>query len=71
VLDAVGNKGQVSVIFLISKRQDLAKITQIVEKTNPQAIFTVEGVKSVSDVSQIAPGKQPIIFSFLPCILRK
>jgi len=71
VLDAIGNNGPVSVIFLISRRQELANITQIVESTNPLAIFTVEGVKSVRDVSQIIPGKQPIRFSFLPGILRK
>ena len=71
VLDALSNSGPVSVIFLISKRQDLSNITQIVEMTNPNAIFTVEGVKSVRDASQIVPGKQPIRFSFLPGILRK
>ena len=71
VIDAIGNDGPVSVIFLISKRQELSKITSIVEGTNPKAIFTVEGVKSVRDASEVIPGKQPIRFSFLPGILRK
>ena len=55
VLDAEDNSGSVSVIFLVSKRQELKQITEIIERTNPQAIYTVEGVKQVRDLPGIVP----------------
>jgi uncharacterized protein YebE (UPF0316 family) len=71
VLDAEGNNGPVSVIFLISKRQQLQSITEIVEQTNPMAVFTVEGVKSVREITDIVPQKEPLRFSFFRGIIRK
>lgn len=64
VLAAEGNLGPVSVLFLISRRQKLNTITQIVKTTNPMAIFTVEGVKSVHEITEVMPPKEPIRFSF-------
>ena len=71
VLDAVGNDGPVSVIFIISKRKELSQITNIVEETNPKAIFTVEGVRSVRDITEVIPEKQPLRFSFFQGVKRK
>lgn len=71
VLDAEGNHGPVSVIFLISKRQEISRITEIVERTNPMAVFTVEGVKSVRDITEVMPPQEPIRFSFFRGMIRK
>ncbi len=71
VLDAEGNHGPVSVLFLITKRQQLEEVTEIVEKTNPMAVFTVEGVKSVREISGMMPPEEPIRFSFFRGLIRK
>jgi uncharacterized protein YebE (UPF0316 family) len=65
VLNAEDNNGPVSVIFLISKRQGLKKVTDIVQQTNPMALFTVEGVKSVHEITDVIPGNEPFMFSFI------
>ena len=71
VLDAEDNNGPVSVIFLVSKRQELKQITDVVEQTNPMALFTVEGVKSVREITDIVPDREPKGMSFLWGIFRK
>ncbi len=71
VVEAEGNKGPVNIIFLIVKRQLLKKVTSIVETTNPMAIFTVEGVKSVTEVTEILPVAKTSGMSFFRGILRK
>lgn len=71
VLDAEGNHGPVSVIFLVSKRQELERITEIVEQTNPKAIFTVEGVKSVREITDIVLEQEPLRFAFIRGLFRK
>lgn len=70
VLDAEGNTGPVSVVFLVSKRQELEKITEIVEETNPKAVFTVEGVKSVREITDITL-EEPLRFAFIRGLFRK
>ncbi len=47
-MDAQGIKGKVNVIYMIIKRQDFEKVTQIINKFNPKAFFTVEDVCMVS-----------------------
>ena len=71
VLDAEDNNGPVSVIFLVSKRQELEHITEIVERTNPKAVFTVEGVKSVREITDITLEQEPLRFAFIRGLFRK
>jgi uncharacterized protein YebE (UPF0316 family) len=71
VLDAEGSHGPVSVIFIISRRQEIANITEIVERTNPMAVFTIEGVKRVRDITEVMPPKEPFRFSFFRGMVRK
>jgi hypothetical protein len=49
----------------------LNQITDIIEKTNPMAVFTVEGVKSVREISGIVPPEEPHRFPFLRGLMRK
>jgi uncharacterized protein YebE (UPF0316 family) len=71
VLDAEGNTGPVSVVFLVSKRQELERITDIVEQTNPKAVFTVEGVKRVREITDITLDQEPLRFAFIRSLFRK
>lgn len=48
-LDAQSNDGKVNVLFSVVKREELPEYISIIRKYNPQAYYTVEGVKRVSD----------------------
>ncbi len=64
VVDGQGNKGYVSVLFLIIRRHQLREVSKLVESTNPHAIFTVESVKSVKEFSEALHLPRPDRFSF-------
>ena len=48
-VDAQGTTGMVKVIYTVIKRQDLHHVIEIIKKFNPQAFYTIEDVKSVSE----------------------
>jgi uncharacterized protein YebE (UPF0316 family) len=48
-LDAESNDGKVNVLFTVVKRDELPNYINIIKKYNPQAYYTVESVKKVSD----------------------
>ncbi len=47
-IDAVGNEGPVRIIFLVIKRKELATVTGIIKKFNPNAFYSIEDVRFVS-----------------------
>jgi uncharacterized protein YebE (UPF0316 family) len=47
-MDAQGIKGKVNVIYMTIKRHDFEKVTQIINKFNPKAFYTVEDACVVS-----------------------
>ncbi|MGD2245844.1 MAG: DUF2179 domain-containing protein [Candidatus Aminicenantes bacterium] len=47
-MKAQGIKGEVNVIYMIIKREDFKKVTQIIKQFNPKAFFTVEDACLVS-----------------------
>jgi uncharacterized protein YebE (UPF0316 family) len=49
VLDAEGPKGQVKIIFTLVKRKNVAKVIKLVKKYNPQAFYSVEDIRFVSE----------------------
>lgn len=71
VVDAQGNFGPVNILFLIVRRQQLKQVLSIVEKTNPQAVFTIEGVKSVKYLTETLPEPEPKEYSFFKYLKRK
>ena len=71
VVDAQGSFGPVNILFLIISRQSLEQVTTIVEETNPQAVFTVEGVKSVKYLTNVTPNPEPDRYSFFKYLKRK
>ena len=58
-MEAQGIKGRVNVIYMIIKRHDFEKVTQIIRKYNPKAFYTVE------DASMVSAGTFPVRISRL------
>ena len=48
-LEAEGATGKVNVIYMIIRRQDQERISNIIKRFNPKAFFTIEDVKIVSE----------------------
>lgn len=49
-IDARGTRGKVNLLFLIVKRKKLQHVIDIVRDYNPHAFYSVEDVRSVSDL---------------------
>lgn len=45
----IANGGPASIIFTVMKRERLPKVIEVIKGFNPNAFYTVEGVKRVSD----------------------
>jgi uncharacterized protein YebE (UPF0316 family) len=48
-VDARGTRGKVNLLFMIVKRKKLAHVLDIIREYNPQAFYSIEDVRSVSD----------------------
>ncbi len=49
IVDAHGTRGKVDLIFMIVKRKKLQHVIDIIRNYNPQAFYSIEDVRSVSD----------------------
>lgn len=49
IIDAVGRKGKVNVVFMVVKRDSLKHLIENINHFYPKAFFTIEGVKQVSE----------------------
>jgi uncharacterized protein YebE (UPF0316 family) len=49
-LDARGSEGNVNIIFTIVRRSAIPRVINIVRKFNPRAFYTIEDIRSVSEV---------------------
>ena len=67
-MEAEGIDGKVDVIYLIIKRQDFGKVTEIIKEFNPKAFYTLEYVQFVSEgifpLKRAKPHWQPHIGPF-------
>lgn len=50
-IDARGTRGKVNLLFMIVKRKKLDTVISIIRDFNPQAFYSVEDVRSVSEFS--------------------
>ncbi len=58
--EARGSNDYVSIIYSIIKRNDISKVEEIVQVTNPKAFYSIEDVKSVSHLLHpIKTGSRP------------
>lgn len=64
VMDAEGVRGHVKIIMSIIKRKDLNFFIEIVNKHNPNAFYTIEDVKAVSEGVFRNSARRKSIFSF-------
>lgn len=48
-LDAKGTRGKVNLLFMIVKRKKLKEVVQIIRDYNPNAFYSIEDVRSVSE----------------------
>lgn len=48
-VDAISDEGEVNILFTVIRREDLKTTIEAIKSFNPQAFYTVEGVKRVSD----------------------
>ena len=48
-VDARGTRGKVNLLFMIVKRKKLQHVLDIIREYNPQAFYSIEDVRSVSD----------------------
>jgi len=56
-IDAEGAQGQVKVIFMIIRRQNLKNVIEIIKGFNPNAFYSIEDIRFVSE--GIFPLKKP------------
>ncbi len=49
IMDAEGARGPVKIVFSIIKRKDLRAFLDAVNQFNPNAVYTIEDVRTVSD----------------------
>jgi uncharacterized protein YebE (UPF0316 family) len=57
VLDADGTTGPVKVIFTVAERSDVEPIVEVIKKYNPNAFYSVEDVRYVSE--SVTPHRLP------------
>ena len=70
-VDARGTRGKVNLLFMIVKRKKLDEVIGIIRSFNPQAFYSIEDVRSVSevDMAESAPESQNSLRRLIP--LRK
>ncbi|WP_161888213.1 DUF2179 domain-containing protein [Pontibacter russatus] len=70
-VDARGTRGKVNLLFMIVKRKKLDEVIGIIRSFNPQAFYSIEDVRSVSevDLAESAPESQNSLRRLIP--LRK
>lgn len=54
ILDGMGRMGKVNVMFLVVKREDLARLIEGINKHHPNAFYTIEGVRQVNESGQFS-----------------
>jgi len=59
-VDAEGLFGKVKILFTVIRRSDIGEVVESIQRMNPQAFYTIEDVRSVSDAS-FTLGCQPDI----------
>lgn len=62
-IDAEGSTGPVKILFMIIKREDQGKVISIIKQFNPNAFYSVEETKSVSD-GVFPQKKSGILFNY-------
>ncbi|AWV88501.1 DUF2179 domain-containing protein [Bradymonas sediminis] len=54
LIDGMGRRGRVNVVFLVVRRQDLDRLIAGVNEHQPNAFYTIEGVRKVNAIDQFS-----------------
>jgi uncharacterized protein YebE (UPF0316 family) len=55
-IEAKGSQGKVKILFIVTKRCNVNKILELVEKYNPAAFYTIEDLNYANDRQPISQG---------------
>lgn len=59
VVDGQGAKGPVKILFTVARRRDLPQLTELIQRHNPRAFFSVEDVRQARE--GIFPRPRPFL----------
>ena len=65
LLDGHGRDDDVSIIYTIVKRKQLAEVIDLIKKINPKAFFTVEDIRYISHENFSSIKRQRRFYSFM------
>ncbi len=65
LLDGHGRDDDVSIIYTIVKRKQLAEVIDLIKQTNPKAFFTVEDIRYISHENFSPIKRQRRFYSFM------
>lgn len=60
-VNAEGEKGEVKIIMIVTRRKSVGSIIKIIKGINPSAFYTIEDIKSVEEGS-VSPGSKKGFF---------
>jgi uncharacterized protein YebE (UPF0316 family) len=60
----MGREGEVGVIYIIIKRKVLRDVVAIIQKFNPNAFYTIEDMRFVSNYALLSPARKNHRFQF-------
>ena len=52
LIDGMGRKGKVNVVFFVVKRENLARLIEGINEHHPNAFYTIENIRQVSEEHQ-------------------
>lgn len=70
-LDAQGARGTVKIIFTVARRQKLNDLIALINRHNPNAFYTIEGVKHVNEAQPFLSVSDSGRFSLFRNFMRK
>jgi uncharacterized protein YebE (UPF0316 family) len=70
-VDAESPEGPVNVVYTIIKRSDLQQVIEIIKRFNPQAFYSIENIKFVSEVQTPDKTHRSKYFERPPWLLRR
>ncbi|MEA3478745.1 MAG: DUF2179 domain-containing protein [Bacteroidota bacterium] len=57
-VDGMGREGEVGVLYIIIKRKVLRDVVGLIQKYNPNAFYTIEDMRFVSNYALLSPGRK-------------
>jgi uncharacterized protein YebE (UPF0316 family) len=65
-LEGTGRDGKVGILFIVQKRKVIREIVELIKQFNPNAIYSIEDVRSVSGPDYLPPSPRQMRTKFRP-----